>query len=138
MSDLARLSFSIEMPLLKRLEKLVRSGKYANRSEYIRDLIRARLVEKEWERNEEALGTITIVYDHPSRKLSDKLVDVQRRHHREVLAATHVHLDQHLCAEAILVKGRAERIRELADELRRQKGVLHAALSMSSTGRKLA
>ena len=39
MTDLTRLSFSIEKPLLARLEKLIRSSKYANRSEFIRDMI---------------------------------------------------------------------------------------------------
>ncbi len=137
MSNLARLSFSLERPLLDRLEKLLRDSKYQNRSEYIRDLIRDQLVEQEWERNEEALGTITLIYDHHMRQLSDKLTHLQHEHHDEVLAATHVHLDHHLCAEMIMVKGRAQRVRSLADRLRQQKGVLHSTLSMSSTGKKL-
>ncbi|MDX9972794.1 MAG: nickel-responsive transcriptional regulator NikR [FCB group bacterium] len=137
MSNLARLSFSIEQPLLDRLEKMVKDSRYENRSEFIRDLIRGQLVEKEWERNEEALGTVTLIYDHHARQLSDKLTDVQHDYHDAILATTHVHLDHHLCAEMIMVRGRAERIRSLADTLRRQKGVLHSTLSMSSTGRKL-
>ena len=54
------------------------------------------------------------------------------------MATTHVHLTHHLCAEMIMVRGRAEQIRALADALRQLKGVLHATLSMSSTGRALA
>jgi CopG family nickel-responsive transcriptional regulator len=42
-----------------------------------------------------------------------------------------------LAAEMILAKGRASHIREIADLLRQQKGVLHATLSMSSTGKRL-
>jgi CopG family nickel-responsive transcriptional regulator len=137
MSNLARLSFSIEQPLLDRLERLLEQSQYENRSEFIRDLIRDQLVEQEWEHNEEALGTVTILYDHHMRQLSDKLTDLQHEHHDAILAATHVHLDHHLCAEMIMVRGRADRIRHLADSLRRQKGVLHATLSMSSTGKKL-
>lgn len=137
MSNLARLSFSIEQPLLDRLERLLEQSQYENRSEFIRDLIRDQLVEQEWEHNEEALGTVTILYDHHMRQLSDKLTDLQHEHHDAILAATHVHLDHHLCAEMIMVRGRADRIRQLADSLRRQKGVLHATLSMSSTGKKL-
>ena len=137
MSTLARLSFSLEQPLLDRLEKLLKESRYENRSEFIRDMIRGQLVEKEWERNEEALGTVTLLYDHHMRQLSDKLMDLQHEYHDAVLATTHVHLDHELCAETIMVRGRAERIRRLADLLRRQKGVLHATLSMSSTGKKL-
>ena len=138
MSELVRLSFSIEKPLFKQLEKLAKASQYANRSEFIRDLIRSRLVGTEWERNEEALGTVTIIYDHHSRRLSEKLTDVQHHHHPAILATTHVHLDEHLCSEMIMVKGKADQIRKIADLLGRQKGVLHASLSMSSTGKKLA
>lgn len=137
MAELERLSFTIEQPLLKRMERLMRRGRFKNRSEFIRDLIRSRLVETEWEENSEALGTITLIYDHDTRKLSDKLTSLQHKHHDAVLATTHVHLDNHLCAEMIMVKGRARAIRELADTLGQQKGVLHADLTMSSTGKQL-
>mgnify|MGYP000493729734 CR=1 FL=1 len=138
MGDLARLSFSLEQPLLERLEALRRETGYANRSEFLRDLIRARLVDRAWERDEEAVGTITLVYDHHARGLTDKLTDLQHDHHEVILATTHVHLDHHRCVEVILVRGRAARIRAIADGLKRHKGVLHGELSMSSTGRELA
>lgn len=138
MSHVVRLSFSIEKPLLERLERLIREGRYGNRSEFIRDLIRDRLVEKEWERNETAVGTITLLYNHHARGLADRLTDIQHHHHHVVLASTHIHLDEDLCAEIVVVKGLARRIQSLADLLRQQKGVLHASLSVSSTGKHLA
>ncbi|MEK7793610.1 MAG: nickel-responsive transcriptional regulator NikR [Candidatus Hydrogenedentota bacterium] len=137
LAELERLSFTIERELYARFEELMRAGKFRNRSEFIRDLIRSRLVEQQWEKNEEALGTVTIIYNHEVRALGDKLTQLQHEHHHAVLATTHVHLDHHLCAEMIMVKGRAKIIRELADALGQQKGVLHAVLSMSSTGKKL-
>jgi len=137
MSELVRLSLSMEQPLLDRLEKMVRRGKYTNRSEFIRDMIRERLVEEEWEKDREAVGTITLVYDHHARQLSGKLTGLQHAHHGEILATTHVHLDSHMCGEMILAKGKASGIRKIADLLRQQKGVLHASLSMSSTGKHL-
>ncbi len=48
MSDLARLSFSIEEALVEKLERMVKRSHYANRSEFIRDLIRSKLVEEQW------------------------------------------------------------------------------------------
>lgn len=137
MNDLERLSFTIEKPLLQKMEKLMRRGKFTNRSEFIRDLIRSRLVEAEWEHNEEALGTITLIYDHDTRQLSDKLTSLQHEHHHAVMATTHIHLDHHLCAEMIMCRGRAHVLRELAEQLGKQKGVLHSQLSMSSTGKQL-
>jgi CopG family nickel-responsive transcriptional regulator len=132
-----RTSFSVEKPLLEAFEKLARGRGAANRSEFFRDLVREKLVEKEWKEDRECLGTITILYDHTKRTLSEKLVKLQHGHFHSILASTHVHLDHDLCAEAILIRDRASRIREMADLLGRQKGVLHAALSLGSLGRHI-
>ncbi len=137
MSDIVRLSFSIERPLLERLESLLRDSQYTNRSEFIRDMIRDRLVAREWKQNEEAVGTITMIFNHHTRGLTDKLTHVQHHHHDVILASTHIHLDEELCAEIVVVKGLAREIQALADELQQQKGVLHASLSVSSTGKDL-
>ena len=138
MTELTRLSFSIEKPLLKQLEKLRKLSKYANRSEFIRDMIRQQLVGRQWQDDRETLGTVTLLYNHHLHKLSEKLTDLQHHHHENILVSTHVHLDKDLCAEVLLVKGRATQIRRLANLLRQQKGVLHGALSISSTGKSLA
>ena len=138
MSDLVRLSVSIEKPLYKRLERLVRDSGYSNRSEFIRDLIRDELVERQWEHGDEVVGTITLLYDHEVRQLSKKLTHLQHHHHDAILATTHVHLDARMCAETILVRGKASAVRQLADQLGQQKGVLHASLSVGSTGKELA
>lgn len=137
MSKLVRVTMSLEESLMKRLEKLVESSRYTNRSEFIRDMIRERLVQQAWDGNEDAVGTVTLVYNHHKRKLTQKLTELQHHHHTKVLAVTHVHLDEHLCAETILMRGRAREIRKLADLLRQQKGVLHASLSTGSTGQDL-
>jgi len=138
LTDLVRLSFSIDVPLAERLEKMRAATSYENRSEFIRDLIRDRIVSEEWENNEQALGTITILYDHTRRNLAEELIDVQHSNHAIILATTHVHLDRDLCAEMIMVKGAADEIRRIADLLRRHKGVLHGSLSLGSTGGRLA
>jgi CopG family nickel-responsive transcriptional regulator len=138
MPAIVRLSISLEKPLFEKLERLVRDSRYTNRSEYLRDLIRQRLVEQEWaDQRQEVVGTITMVYDHHARLLSDKLVEIQHEHHEQVLAATHVHLSRRLCAEMIMVRGSPARLRALIDRLRQQRGVLHAELGMSTTGKHL-
>jgi CopG family nickel-responsive transcriptional regulator len=53
------------------------------------------------------------------------------------MASTHVHLDHDTCVEVIILKGKAGALREMADLLRQQKGVLHGTLSISSTGKGL-
>ena len=137
MSTLQRFSMAIDKPLLERVEALVSKSQYTNRSEFIRDMLRERLVEEEWQGDEAVVGTITLVYDHETRELSKTLTRVQHHHHDIVLASTHVHLDKHMCAEMILTKGRASEIKAMANRLRQQKGVLHTSLSLSSTGKDL-
>lgn len=137
MSELVRLSLSIEEPLFQRLEKLVKQSGYSNRSEFVRDMIRKQLVGGEWQKDQEVLGTITLVYDHGRRQLSEKLTHLQHHHHSAILVSTHVHLSKALCAEVILVKAKASDVRKLTDTLGKEKGVFHAELSMSSTGKTL-
>ncbi len=137
MSDLIRISLSIDQRLLDALEKMLETSRYTNRSEFVRDMIRERLVQQEWKSNREVVGTITLVFNHHQRLLSKKLTELQHRQHDLILATTHVHLDHDLCLEAIIVKGHARKIREITDLLRQQKGVLHATVSLSSTGKRL-
>jgi len=138
MPDLERISISLEKTLARKLEGLVKDSSYENRSEFVRDLIRHELVQKEWDTSTaEVIGTVTLLYDHHQRDLQGRLTDIQHDHHHHVLATTHVHLDHHLCAEMIMLKGPALTLRKLADALRKEKGVLHAALSVGSTGKSL-
>ena len=136
-SDLVRMSISMEPELHERLEALLAKSTAVNRSEFIRDLIRDQLVAREWEADTEVLGTITYIYDHGARELSRKLTSLQHHDHDRILVTTHLHLDHHLCAEIVVARGTASQIRAIADRIGRQKGVLHLALSMSSTGRQL-
>jgi CopG family nickel-responsive transcriptional regulator len=138
MPELVRVSLSLPKLLFDRLEKLVAESGYGNRSEFIRDLVRDHLVEQEWETDAILLGTISLVYDHHAHGLSERLIHQQHHFSGKVLATTHVHLDEHLCAEMIMVRGRGQDIRALTDRLQREKGVLHAKLAASTTGRKLS
>jgi len=137
MPNVVRLSLSIEKPLLEQLEKAARKANYANRSEFVRDMARDYLMRQQWGRNEQVLGTITLVYNHHFRQLNEKLTDLQHDFHKCILATTHVHLDEHICAEMILAKGKARQVEKIANLLRQQKGVLHAGLSLNSTGKSL-
>ena len=139
MNRVVRLSLSLEKSLYDKLEQLVQHEGYSNRSEFVRDMIRRQLVEREWQESErEVIATVTLVYDHHKSLLSERLTDLQHQHHSDVLATTHVHLDETMCAEMILVRGKPATIRELTNQMAQQKGVLHADYSMASTGKSLA
>jgi len=137
-AETTRFGISIDERLLTKFDELIETKGYSNRSEAIRDLIRNSLVEEVWGRgNEETVGTVSLVYDHHTRDLADKLTEHQHTHHKEIISALHVHLDAHYCLEVVVLKGKAKNIKRLADELIGTKGVKHGKLMTSTTGKGL-
>ncbi len=125
----------MEPKLLARFDQASRRAGYSCRSEAIRDLIRRRLAEEELKLGRtEAVGTITLVYDHEQHNLSHKLTHLQHHHHAEIISTLHVHLDPRNCLEVLVAKGRADRIRTIADELIAVKGVKHGRLTLATAG----
>ncbi|NTV12676.1 MAG: nickel-responsive transcriptional regulator NikR [Desulfobulbaceae bacterium] len=138
MSEIVRFGISMDDRLLEKFDRLIEGKGYKNRSEAVRDLIRNALVEEQWANaEEEAVGTVSLVYDHHTRELSDKLTEHQHSHHREIVSALHVHLDAHHCLEVVVLKGKAGEIRHLAEELIGTKGVKHGRLMTTTTGQEL-
>ncbi len=136
--DTTRFGVSIDGRLLKRFDDLISEKGYVNRSEAIRDLIRNALVEDLWaHEDEETVGTVSLVYDHHTRELSDKLIEQQHSHHQAILSTLHIHLDAHHCLEVVIIKGKAKDIKRLADELIGTKGVKHGKLMTTTTGQGL-
>src|SRR5512133_1708119 len=114
--ELERISLAIETPLLARFDRWLRKRGLSNRSEAVRDLIRARLVEDETT-DADAVASLTLIYDHEQRELSDRLVDAGHHHHAHVLSTLHVHLDERLCLEVLALRGKASDLHHLADHL---------------------
>jgi CopG family nickel-responsive transcriptional regulator len=139
MADVVRFGISIDDRLLAKFDQHIEEKGYSNRSEAVRDLIRNALVAEQWLRDdqEEMVGTVSLVYDHHTRELSDKLTEHQHSHHRNIISALHVHLDAHHCLEVVVIKGKAREIKRLADELIGTKGVKHGKLMTTTTGEGL-
>lgn len=131
MSDLLRFGVSIEDSLLENFDRLVADRGYATRSEALRDLIRDALVESrlgEQQETLEVLSSLTLVYDHHARELSEQMAEVQHRHHEMVVSVLHVHVSHDDCMEVIVLRGRCGEVRKLADALLSLKGVKHGKL----------
>jgi len=136
--EIVRFGVSMEKSLLKSFDELISRKGYTNRSEAVRDLIRDRLVEEEWRGGEkEMIGTITLVYNHHTRGLSDTLTDLQHHFHELIISTMHLHLDEENCLEVLAVKGRADKIKAVADKLISVRGVKHGKLTMTTTGKEL-
>jgi len=130
--QIKRFGVSLEDDLLQALDAYASENKFPNRSQAIRHLIRKNLVTKQWEGNEEVAGAIVLVYDHHKRDLQHHSTAIQHDFHEMILSVQHVHLDHHHCLETIAVKGRADKLTELANQLIGLKGIFHGELVMSS------
>jgi CopG family transcriptional regulator, nickel-responsive regulator len=137
MSSLSRTGVSLEEDLLREFDRLIARRGYQNRSEAIRDLIREALLAETVDTNRPVVGTLTLVYDHHIPNLSEKLTDAQHSAGAMILAATHVHLDQHYCLEVIIMKGRSRDLQALADRLLALRGVELGKLVLTSSGSQL-
>ena len=126
-----RFGVSVEEDLLKDLDGLVKKHHFPNRSQAIRFLIRNHKVKDKWEKNKEVAGCVILVYDHHKRELINKSMDIQHNYHECILSSQHVHLDHHNCLEIIALKGKALKLRELADKLIGLKGMKHGELVAS-------
>ena len=137
-NHLVRFSISLPQELIINFDRLLQKKRYASRSEAIRDLIRRELIDEEITRNQKVLGVLHLLYDHHKYELSDKLTDIQHHAYELIISTSHVHVDQDNCLEVVLLKGRVEPIRELADRMISLNGVKSGKLYLTSQGRGLA
>ncbi len=131
---LKRFTVSMEDSLLDDFDTFIHERHYQNRSEALRDLIRSRIIEKEWQAEKDVMGVISLVFDHHQHQLQEKVTELQHGFHHEIVATTHVHMDHNNCLEVIIVRGKAGVVRKLADSLKALRGVRNSSLSMGSTG----
>lgn len=133
MSDLIRTTLAIEKDLLDRFDDWMSRHGYTNRSEAMRDMIRATLVEEQWQDPQATVvASLSIIYDHSQRSLAQELTSIQHEDHHAILCSQHVHLDHHLCMETILMQGPAEQLRRLSDAITATRGVRVGKLTLMS------
>lgn len=136
MSELVRFGVSLEEDLLQDFDRLIDEKGYPSRSEAFRDLIRDYLVQADWSKlSGEQVATLTLVYNHEYREITDRLTDMQHHSHGLIVCATHVHLTAHTCLEVIVLRGAAAEICRIADKLIATRGVQHGKLTMTTLGR---
>ena len=138
-ADLVRFSVAVPEDLLTAFDKqTARRGTGANRSEAIRDLMRAALVKDELRTpTAQVIGSLTMIYDHHTGDLTRQLDEIQHDYTAEIVSTMHVHLDHHNCLEILAVRAQGARVYELADKLVGLRGVHHGKLTCAATGASL-
>jgi CopG family nickel-responsive transcriptional regulator len=133
MNELVRFGVSMDRRLLATLDAIVGRRHYANRSEAIRDLVRAEQVRESWDKAKgSVVATLTLVYDHHVREVNERLLTLQHDHEDLVHSSMHVHLSHRMCLEVIVLRGKPREVQALADRLIAARGVKHGRLVATS------
>ena len=128
---LTRFGVAMEGSLLADLDALV-EARGVTRSEVLRDLVRAEVSKSNVGRGVPAVAALTLVYDHHVRDLSEKLNDIQHDLGDRVRSTLHVHLDHDYCLEVIVLRGRSDELKSIADRLLATRGVKQGGIEIIS------
>ena len=126
---LTRFGVALETPLLAELDALVQE-RGCTRSELFRDLARAEVVKSKVRRGVRAVATLTLVYDHHVRDLSEKLTALQHELGELVHSTLHVHLNHDYCLEVIVLRGISTQLQAIAERILATRGVKHGGLEL--------
>jgi CopG family nickel-responsive transcriptional regulator len=130
LSDIIRFGVSIEQDLLENYDRLIAERGYATRSEALRDLIREALIQQkiEMKSDTQALGSLTLVYDHHASNLLQEMTQIQHNFHELILSVMHLHVNHNDCLEVIALRGIVAEIVALANGLLSLKGIKNGKL----------
>jgi CopG family nickel-responsive transcriptional regulator len=128
---------SLEEELMRRFDAKIKKERCPTRSKAVGDLIRASLVQTEWQAGEEVAGAVVLVYDHHTRNVVKTLTEAQHDCHDAIISTQHVHLDHDNCLEIIAVRGKPATIETLVKRLKSIKGLKHISLAAGTTGARL-
>jgi CopG family nickel-responsive transcriptional regulator len=131
---LVRFGVAMESSLLRAFDALVKKRE-STRSELLRDLARAEVTRAEVGGGADAVATVTLVYDHHVRDLTERLIELQHGLGAKVRSSMHVHLDQAHCLEVIILQGRADELRQFADRVFATRGVKHGGIELIAAGK---
>ncbi len=134
-----RIGVSLPDNLLTRFDAIIDRRGYSSRSEGIRDSIRNYINQYEWMNDIRGrrVGTITIIYDHTRRGLSNAIADIQHDYSEMIKSAVHIHLDHDNCLEVIIFDGEGELIKEMDERLMSLKGVKYIKLNTAPPAEKI-
>lgn len=128
----SRISVSVPPELLRKFDDAAKRIGYEDRSKAIQAAMRDLVTESKWicKKLGVGVGAIAMIYGHDVRGLEGEITHIQHEHAETVISSMHVHLDEENCLEIIAIRGRANDVRELSDELKTKKGVKQLKLAV--------
>ncbi|HOB45904.1 MAG TPA: nickel-responsive transcriptional regulator NikR [Zoogloea sp.] len=129
-----RFTISLDEELAREFDALIAARGYSNRSEAVRDILRAHIETSRLAREDAShcVASLSYVYNHHERELAERLTHDQHDHHDLCVATLHAHLDHDNCIESVILRGPTAEVRAFADALIAKPGVRHGALNLVS------
>lgn len=129
-----RFTISLDDRLAEQFDAWMASRSYANRSEAVRDLLRAELGKSQLESpaGKHCIACLSYVFNHHERDLAERLTSLHHAHHDLTISTMHAHLDHDHCLETVILRGRTQAVSHFADEVCAERGVHHGKLNIIS------
>ena len=130
------ISISVPEKLLQKVEASIKDQGFANRSEIIRQSLRAFIKEgkslNELEGN--ITASITIIYKRDASKV--QISEIQHNFGHIISTFLHAHIDEGHCLEVIVVNGEAKKIRKLVDAFRTNEQINQLKIAILNTSKR--
>jgi CopG family nickel-responsive transcriptional regulator len=122
-----RITITIDDELAEEIDRLAQSRGNQNRSEAVRDLVRAGLAHTRLDSSasSECVAGVIYVYDQGTRDLPKRIAHAYQDQHDLTVATLRVALDHDSCMEIAVLKGRTTEVETLAERIVAERGVRH-------------
>jgi CopG family transcriptional regulator, nickel-responsive regulator len=120
-----RISMSLSPKLLAEFDKSMIKAGFTDRSKAIQRALHSFVDEHNCvdDLPKSGAGAIIMLYDNHVYNQDTKSTRIQHKYNDIISAATHLHLNDNNCLESIMVKGEVRRMKELANELSKNRGI---------------
>jgi len=124
-SYVERISMSLSPKLLAEFDKSMVKAGFTDRSKAIQTALHSFVDEHNWMNDlpKSGAGAIIMLYDNQIYNQDTKSTRTQHKYSDIISAATHLHLNDNNCLESIMVKGDVRRMKELTNELSKNRGI---------------
>ena len=125
-----RVTITLAEALAAELDAAVARRGWQNRSEAVRDLLRAGLQQSAAAAGESgpSIGALVYTYAHEQRDLARRLTHTFHAHHDLSVSSLHLHLSAEECLEVAVLRGDGGALRHFAEHVMAERGVRHGRL----------
>lgn len=137
MIKIRRFSASLEPEILEKIETYGRKHGLPTRSDALRALVRATVLDEGWKGEELVYGIITMLYDHHGRQTMRELAAIQHDAAVKIIVTQHIHLSHCTCLEVITACGKPQQLEKLAAKMSAVLGVKRCSIARAAVASEL-